>query len=210
MNLKIIDDISNFIFFEDKLELVDAILIPGGNYPELPQRAADLWKQGYAPYVVPSGRYSIKYGRFLGVKSQMETFQEDYETECDFFTDVLVRSGVDKKWILQEKEAQCTADNARYTKKLLEEKKIELKKAIICCKGFHARRCLMFYQFYFPDTEFFVAPVYEPERNHITKDNWYLTEEGLTKVLGELTRVGTQFMPEFEQLRMQMQDVTTG
>ena len=67
MNRRIVNDITDFIFLEDRLEKADAIFIPGGSYPELPERAAELWKEGYAPYVVPSGRFSITRGEFAGV-----------------------------------------------------------------------------------------------------------------------------------------------
>ena len=88
-----IDDITNFVFLEDELERADVILIPGGSYPELPERAAQLWREGYAPYVVPSGRYSITLGKFAGVKSKPEQYAKPYTTECGFYTDVLLARG---------------------------------------------------------------------------------------------------------------------
>lgn len=45
-----IQDISDFIFLEDKIEKSDIIFITGGSYPELGESAADLWKKGLAPY----------------------------------------------------------------------------------------------------------------------------------------------------------------
>lgn len=153
----------------------------------------------YAKYIVPSGKYSIKYGKFLGVKSQIEKYNEDYLTECEFYVNVLKKNGVSEQVILQEDESQCTADNARFTRKIVGEKQIHMDKAIICCKGFHTRRCLMFYQFYFPDTEFIIVPIAGPEGINTTKDNWYKTDIGLKRVLGELSKLGTQFVPEFQQ-----------
>ncbi|MFQ9510048.1 MAG: YdcF family protein [Lachnospiraceae bacterium] len=201
MNMRIIAEISDFVFVEDKLERADAILVPGGSYPELPERAAELWKNGYADLVVPSGKYSIKLGHFAGVKSKREKYDKNYLTECEFYKDILEKNGVSSKSIILENESQCTADNARFSRRVLDEKNIHLQKAIICCKGFHARRCLMFYQFYFPETEFMVAPVVDTPGIDVTRENWYKTEVGLTKVLGELSRLGTQFIPEFGRLK---------
>lgn len=31
---------------------------------------------------------------------------------------------------------------------------------------------------------------------YVTKDNWYTTEEGIDRVLGELTRCGNQFVTD--------------
>lgn len=66
--MKIIDDISDFIFLQDEMQKVDIIFIPGGSHPELGEHAADLWKQGFAPKIMPSGGVSIKTGKFNGVK----------------------------------------------------------------------------------------------------------------------------------------------
>ena len=201
MNMRIVKEISDFIFIEDKLERADAILIPGGAYPELPKKAAELWKAGYADYVVPSGAYAITVGKFAGVKSKKELYDREYETECEFYCDVLRRGGVPDEVIIPEDKSQFTAQNAWFSKDLLEERGMQLKKAIICCKAFHARRCLMYYQFTFPETEFLIAPAKDTHDGRITKENWFKSEVGVDKVLGELNRIGTQFMPEFTQLR---------
>lgn len=74
MNMRIIEDITNFIFIEDALEKADAIMIPVGSYPELPERAASLWTDGYFPIVVPSGGVSVKTGKFNGVKSKSDIY----------------------------------------------------------------------------------------------------------------------------------------
>lgn len=200
--MRIIDDITDFVFLEDipveyGLEIggelptakADAIFIPGGSYPELPERAAQLWKAGYASYVVPSGRYSVTMGKFAGVKSKAEIYQKEYVTECEFYTDVLLAGGVDRECIFPEAEATFTAENARFTRKVLDARGIRPQKAIICCKSYHARRCLMYYQLSFPDTEFLIAPAC----GKITRDNWYKTDLGQQKVLGEVARLGTQF-----------------
>lgn len=180
----------------------DVIFIPGGSYPELPERAAQLWKAGYAPYVVPSGRYSVTVGRFSGVKSKADIYRKDYATECEFYADVLLSKGVDPGSILPEAQAQFTAENARLSRKVLDAKGIHPKKAILCCKGYHSRRSLMYYQSNFPDTDFLVAPVYID----ITRENWYCTERGRKKVLGELKRLGTQFTPELTPEWQDFQD----
>ena len=51
--------ITEFIFLENEPEKADVIFIPGGNYPEAARRAADLYRDGFAPLLLPSGRYSV-------------------------------------------------------------------------------------------------------------------------------------------------------
>ncbi len=199
--MRVVKEISEFIFVEDIPKKADAILIPGGAYPELPELAARLWKEGYADLVVPSGAYAITEGKFAGVKSKGDLYAGDYETECAFYCDVLQKNGVPGKNIIPEDQSQFTAQNAWFSKALLEERGIQLDRAIICCKAFHARRCLMYYQFTFPDTEFIMVPAKDTHEGLINRDNWFRSEIGVEKVLGELKRVGTQFMPEFTKLR---------
>lgn len=205
MNMRIVKEISEFIFIEDQPQKADAILIPGGAYPELPEMAAKLWKEGYADFCVPSGAYAVTEGKFAGVKSKQEIYAGNYETECAFYCDVLKRGGVPENKIIEEDQSQFTAQNAWFTKALLEKRGISLQKAIICCKAFHARRCLMYYQFTFPETEFIIVPVKNTHRGQIRKENWYRSEVGVEKVLGELSRIGSQFMPEFTGLKNQLE-----
>jgi len=47
--------ISDFIFFETELGKADVILIPGASQPQLMERAAMLYHQGIAPFILPSG-----------------------------------------------------------------------------------------------------------------------------------------------------------
>lgn len=72
--MRIIDDTSDFIFVQDEIQKADIIFIPGGSHPELGEYTAELWKQGLAPLIMPSGGVSIKTGKFNGVKSKKEQF----------------------------------------------------------------------------------------------------------------------------------------
>ena len=53
-----------FIFAENPPEKADIIFVPGNGFPEMAEKAAELYGQGYAPYILPSGRYSITMGKF--------------------------------------------------------------------------------------------------------------------------------------------------
>ncbi len=55
--------------------------------------------------------------------------------------------------IIRENKSGHTRDNAFFSRKIVDEKGIEIKTALIICKAFHARRCLMLYQMAFPDVE---------------------------------------------------------
>lgn len=48
----------------------------------------------------------------------------------------------------------------------------------------------------FPDTKFYVCPVVYMGN---TKENWYKTEQGIDRVLGELARCGSQFVGDVKE-----------
>ena len=188
--MKFYDALTDFIFTEQKPEKADAIFVPGGLYGEIAQHAAELYRQGFASLIVPSGKYSIVEGKFTEVQSPEKYKGRYFETESDFLTQILVDEGVKKSDILQEKEASYTNHNALFTKDLLKTKGLHLKKVILSCQAYHARRCLMYYQLLYPKTEFYVVPV---NADGITRENWRKNEEGIDAVTGELSRIVKQF-----------------
>ncbi|HEX2946891.1 MAG TPA: YdcF family protein [Clostridia bacterium] len=193
---RIISDITDFIFVSDKLQNADIIFLPGGSFPEIPEKAAELYHEGYVPLLLPSGGVSVKTGKFAGVKSKQETYGNNYQTDCEFYTDVLLKNGVPPQAILCEDESGHTRDNAFFSRKVADANGLRIKSALIVCKSFHARRCLMLYQLAFPEAEILVCPV---DCYGVTKDNWHMSEYGIDRVLGELARCGNQFVGEIKE-----------
>ena len=173
----------DFIFVEDQPEKADIIFVPGNGFPEMAEKAASLYKDGYAPYILPSGRYSITVGKFAGVQSKKEIYDGDYETEWEFLKNVLLKNKVPEEVILWE-------DKAIFSRQVTDLHKILVKKAILCCKTYHARRSLMYYQLLYPETKFLVCPACP---DGITRENWRETEAGVEAVTGEMNRIIKQF-----------------
>ena len=196
MNDRIIADITNFIFVSDEPEKVDAIFLPGGSHPEQPEYAAKLYHQGYAKWLIPSGGISVKRNKWPGVRSKADIYDGDYQSDCAFFTDVFLKNGVPASAIIGEDKSGHTRDNAFLSRKVVDESGISIKTALIVCKAFHARRCLMVYQMAFPDVDIKICPVH---CYNITKENWYKSEQGIDRVLGELARCGYQFVGDIQQ-----------
>jgi len=196
MDNRIITDISNFIFVSDKPEVSDAIFLPGGSHPEQPEYAAELYHKGYATWLVPSGGVSVKLDKWPGVRSKRDIYNGDYQSDCEFFTDVLRKNGVPASAIIGENKSGHTRDNAFLSRKAVDKKGLEVKTGLIVCKAFHARRCLMLYQMAFPEVRFRVCPVH---CYNITRDNWYQSKTGIDRVLGELARCGNQFVGDIRQ-----------
>lgn len=199
MTNRIIADISDYIFVSDKPTEADAVFLPGGSHPQQPEYAAELYHQGMARWLIPSGGVSVKLEKWAGVRSKAEIYNGDYQSDCEFFTDVLVKKGVPLSAIIGEDKSGHTRDNDFLSRKAADERGVEIKRALIVCKAFHARRCLMLYQMAFPEAEIKVCPVH---CYNITKDNWYKSEKGIDRVLGELARCGNQFAGDIKEYCM--------
>ena len=191
-DMKYLKDITEFIFLEDSPEKADIIIVPGNTWPQPARRAAALYQAGMAPLIVVSGKYSKGQQEFAGPACESERYQGAYDTEADFLADVLMQEGVPKEAILHEREATFTLENAEYIRQILEDKHIPVKRAIICCQAFHARRCRMYFEYVFQDTEieFLMCPAVT---QGISRDNWMESKKGMETVLGELRRCGEQF-----------------
>lgn len=188
-----IKDITDYIFLEDELSEADVIFIPGCARPEHTEEAARLYREGYAPLLIPSGGYAKLEGGFSGVKRGGERYGSDFACEADFLTAVLLEGGVPAEHILPEKEATYTLENAEKTRRLLEDRGLMdgIDKAILCCKAHHARRAYLYYQMVFPKIEILVHPV---AIDGVARDTWFLTPEGRRLVLSEMSRVGEQLL----------------
>lgn len=185
-----LDILENFIFVENEPQVADIIFVPGNAYPQSAERAAQLYREGFAPLVLPSGKYSILNGKFTGVMSKQSVYNGEYSTEWEFLREVLLRGKVPPEAILREDRATYTMENAVFSRQRTDLCGLKIRRAILCCKTYHARRALMYYRQAYPETEFFVCPSSSDE---ITKKNWRVTQQGIAAVTGEIARILRQF-----------------
>lgn len=190
--------VGDFVFVEDAPERADIIFVPGASRPEHALRAAELYQAGMAPYVLPSGRFPKTAGRFLGVKEKFrEDYPGDFDSEWDFLRHVLMRAGVPEEAILREDQATFTWENALLSRRVTDAMDLTVRTAILCCKSFHGRRALLYYQAAYPETRFLVCPAALPGYG---REDWYLTEKGRNVVLGEVARLGNQIQEVFASM----------
>lgn len=182
--------VNEFIFTEDTPQRADVIFIPGNVHPGHVLRAAELYHAGYAPLIVPSGKYSITLGKFAGVPQEYRAaYHGEYATEWAYMRDVLLHAGVPEEAMLREDEATYTWENAQFSRKVCDARGLRVERALLCCHAPHARRAKLYYQAAFPETELLVCPCHVPGES---REDWYLTAEGREKVLGEVSRCGMQ------------------
>lgn len=188
--IETVTNITNFIFLKDDPEKSDIIFIPGGSFPEPSENAASLFKNNYASLILPSGKYSPSRNHFTKPSSKSYLYNGIYITEWDFSKDVLLKNGVDKNSILKENCAQNTYENAFNSRKITDTLGLNISKAIICCKSFHARRCFLYYKWAYPNTKLLICP---SDVDDISRYNWFDSEKGIDQVLSELSKTKFQF-----------------
>ena len=190
--------VTEFVFVEHPPEKADVIFLPGSRKVEHAIRAAELYKAGYAPYVLPSGRYTIARGYFLELPEPLRSeYPGPFETEWHFLKAVLMKHGVPEEAILCEDQATYTWENAQFSRDVLAQQGIPVRTAILACHAFHARRALLYYQAAMPQVRFLVCPAQTPG---YTRDDWYQTEKGRARVLGEVQRLGSQVSEVFSMM----------
>ena len=195
MHSEPIKEITDFIFLSDFPTPCDAIFVAGGSFPALPEEAARFYAMGLAPCIFIGGGYSITEGAFKGPSQKRDIYNKEYKSECEFYADVLDKCGVPSHAVLGEDRSRYTKENAVFAKELALSHGVRVKRAMLICQTFHARRCLMYYQLAFPDVDFSVCPV---DTLNITAENWHKSPEGRKTVLGEIRKIGEQFADEIK------------
>ncbi len=187
--------VTEFIFVQDEPAPVDVIFVPGSQYTEHVLKAAQMYRAGYAPWVLPSGRCSICAERFC--------MSPQFDSEWAWMRSVLLANGVPDSAILREDQATYTWENAQLSRAVTDRSGLSVRRAMLCCKSFHARRALLYYQAAYPDTEWLVCPADHPG---CSRDTWHLTHEGRVRVLGEVRRLGDQVCDVFEMMMQKAGD----
>lgn len=186
-----LENIRDNIFIEDELpDEADIIFVPGNGYPHMARRAAELYTAGRAPWVLPSGKYSVINGKFEKSSAECDVYGSGFETEWEFLRRVLSRHGVPAEAILKEDRATFTYENAVFSRKVTDQAGITVRKAILCCKNYHAARAYLYYRLLYPEAQIFVEPV---TVDGITRDNWAGSQEGIEQVTEEVKRILCQF-----------------
>ena len=189
------EEIGKFIFLNEEPVSADLILIPGAPVKELAEHGADLWKKGYAPKILVTGKYYMSY------ESLEEEFNKvsgksgdrgECTTEAEFLSKIMISMGVDKDSIILEEESTNTFENAKFSRKIIENdlKEEGIKHIILCCQAFHARRALMTFQSELRDIRITVCPVVT---RGLSIDTWMDNLKGYNLVLSELKKCGEYF-----------------
>ena len=131
MNRKRIDTLAKIIWdymkMNQPLTPADCILVFGSHDPRVAKYGAELFLRKLAPLILFSGKRGGLTGKWR-------------KTEAEKFAQIAVRAGVPGSRILIENESTNTGENVLFTKRLLEERGLDLACFIVVQKPYMERR----------------------------------------------------------------------
>jgi hypothetical protein len=120
----------DYLKLDQPLQKADCVIALGSHDLRVGRFAAQLILAGWAPLLVCSGGL----GRL--------TREIWKEPEAELFFHAAVDAGIPSGLILVERQSTNTAENLKFSRRLLEEKGITVKKAILAHKPYMERRVL--------------------------------------------------------------------
>ena len=118
----------NYMKMNHEIRNADCIIGLGTIDINVANVASELYLKGYANKLIFSGGLG-KITRKLW-----------NETEAEKFAKIAIQRGVPSNNIYLEKESTNTGDNFRFSKKLIENLKLDIKSCIIVCKPYDEKR----------------------------------------------------------------------
>ncbi len=149
MNTQEVDTHAEIIWdyhhMNDMLVKSDCIFVLCSMDTRVAERAVELYKQGYAPYILFSGGSG---------KLTKDIFDKP---EAEVFADVAMKLGVTKEVILIENKSTNTGENVIFSKQLLQEKGLDFNSFILVQKPYMERRTYATFKKRWPEKEFMVT-----------------------------------------------------
>jgi len=157
----------------------DVILVLCSHDKAVAARGAEVWLQGWAPYLVFSGGL----GR---ITSQMWS-----EPEADQFARVAVAMGVPAEQILIENASTNTGENVRFTRRLLESRGIDAARFILVQKPYMERRAFATFHKVWPGNEVIVTSPRASFEDYVAhhSNTAIAPDEVIAIMVGDLQRI---------------------
>ena len=163
----------NYMLMYHKLEPADIIFVLGSNDLRVANRATELYEEKLAPIIVCSGGN--------GWDSHLT------EPEAKIFSERIISLGVPKEKIILEQNSKSTGENILFTKKILREKGINVKKIIAVQKPFMERRVFAAIRKQWPEIEVMVTSPQIPYENY--PSNLDFKNRNINTMVGDFLRI---------------------
>lgn len=173
--MKTIEAITQFIFCADEPSKVDCALVLGSPSISNIEPAVDLYHAGLTSRILISGHGP----------------DDSSPAEWCLYRDWALAQGVADRDLLIEPHARNTRENFMFSERIIAQELSweRMESLAICCKPIHARRAFMTARMFFPKRiTLLILPPSNPR--DIQACNWWLTERGRDRVMGEIGRIG--------------------
>ncbi|GAB4037059.1 YdcF family protein [Spirosoma gilvum] len=161
------------------LAKADAILVLCSHDLRVAQRAADLYLEGWAPLLIFSGGLGV-------ITRHMWS-----EPEADLFARIALEMGVPAEHILIENQSSNTGENVLFTKRLLDERQMDVERFIVVQKPYMERRSFATFKKVWPEKELIVTSPQDSFDTYLSRyTNPALTPDDVISIMvGDLQRI---------------------
>jgi len=158
-----------------QLKKADCIFVLGSHDTRVAEYAADLFLQGYAPYIIFSGDRGSLTARIFE------------KPEAEIFADIALARGVPKDKIIIENRSTNTGENVQFTREILKQKGFDFNSFILVQKPYMERRTYATFKKVWPEKEFIVT---SPQIDFADYPNNEISQERVINVMvGDLQRI---------------------
>ena len=166
VSLFMLKEAGNFLVINEKPEKSDVVIVLSGGGIERIEKAVELYKEGFAPYIMLSNG------------------QEDNLYEA------ILKMGVPIDSIILENNASSTTESAYFTKELMIQH--QFQSAIVVSSNFHMRRVKSNYQRAISNSEIKLIYCSVPD-NGYAPSRWWTTEESRRTTYIEYTKLAGNY-----------------
>jgi uncharacterized SAM-binding protein YcdF (DUF218 family) len=177
--LTLAETIWNYHLMRHQVAKADAILVLCSHDERVAERGAQLFLEGWAPFIIFAGGHGAITRRLWD------------EPEAERFARIAVSLGVAREKILVETNSTNTGENVRFTKRLLEEQGLNPQKFIVVQKPYMERRSYATFRRYWPEKEVVVTSPQVSFRDYLAEySNRALSAADVVGIMvGDLQRI---------------------
>jgi len=179
MNQEEIDNLAQTIWdyhhVNHQLKKADCLFVLGSHDTRVAEYAADLFLQGYAPYIIFSGDRGSLTARIFE------------KPEAEIFADIALAKGVPKDKIIIENKSTNTGENVQFTREILKQRGFDFNSFILVQKPYMERRTYATFKKIWPEKDFIVT---SPPLDFFNYPNDKISQARVINVMvGDLQRI---------------------
>lgn len=169
----------DYMHLNQRVEPSDVIVGFGCYDEDIPKRCAELYREGYAPYVAFSGGLGRNTA---GIWTK---------TEAERFAAIAISEGVPEEKLILENKSTNSAENLLFTPKVLAEQGVKAEKIIAVHKPYMERRLWSAMQVYWPEVQaVYTSPQVTLEEHIAHAEAIGMTDRGVVEtIVGDIQRM---------------------